>query len=114
MVRKELEKFYKKDQNVLRTYSGRIGEIGLSRYKNGYRVLICDVCLATGEWISDHIWLCFEVMPYNMGLNIGDPVQFAGRVQAYKKRSGAMDFGIEAVFESIRRCDQTIILPVLD
>jgi hypothetical protein len=103
MVRELLQKFYVKDKNVPRMYTGRLLDVSLFRGRDGYRVLISDVFLMTGEWITDHIWLRLEVLPQTMGLNMGDVIQFTGIVENYKKKNGSMDFGIVAVQESISK-----------
>lgn len=103
MVRKPLQKFYHKKENIPHTYTGRFSEVSLSRGRDGYRVLVNDVFLVTGEWIADHIWLRLEVLPQTIGLYIGDVIQFSGIVENYKKQNGSMDFGIVAVQESISK-----------
>jgi len=63
MVRKSLQNFYHKKLNKPRVYVGRLGEVSIYRRKDGYRVLVSDVFLATGEPIADHLWIRFEVLP---------------------------------------------------
>lgn len=103
MVRESLQKFYHKDQNVPHTYTGRLWEVSLTRHSDGYRVLVSDVFLVTGEWVADHIWLRFDVMPQTMGLSIGDIIRFTGIVENYKKKNGSMDFSVAVVQESISK-----------
>jgi hypothetical protein len=103
MVRVSLQKFYHKKQNVPRVYTGKLGEVSISRHSYGYPVLLSDVCLATGEQIADHVWIRFEMFPQTMGFNIGDVIQFTGVVGTYKKQGGSMDYGIEPVRGSFTR-----------
>jgi hypothetical protein len=81
-------------------YVGRLGEVSIYRRKDGYRVLVSDVYLATGEPIADHLWIRFEVLPQTMGLSIGDVIRFTGVVQNYRKEDGSMDFGVDVAQES--------------
>jgi hypothetical protein len=104
MIRKSLQKFYHKKENAPHTYMGRISEVSLHRHRDGYHMLVSDVILATGEWITDHIWIRLEVLPHTIGLDIGDTIQFTGIVQNYTRLNGSMDFGIDTVQESILKC----------
>lgn len=103
LVRRSLQKFYTRKLNTPRVYVGRLGDISFYRKKDGYRVLVSDVSLETGEPITDHLWIRSEVLPQTRGLTIGDIIRFSGTVQNYRKEDGSMDFGIDVVQESFAK-----------
>ena len=103
MVRRSLQKFYTKKLNKPRVYVGRLVDISFYRKRDGYRVLISDVSLETGEPIADHLWIRSEVLPQTIGLTIGDMIRFSGIVQYYRKENGSMDFGVDVAQESFAK-----------
>lgn len=82
-MRKLLAALGKKERHE---FMGTVERYG---YKNGYRgytvktILLIDVCLSSGEELTDHLWLnCGKSFE---GLKEGDKITFNARVKEYNR-----------------------------